>query len=253
MVVMSSLATGLDVLRALAEPPFNYTLSELATSMNIGRSGLYKILSQLREKNFVHQDRSSKKYHLGPVMLRMGNVYSGIIGIEKIAAPILSYLCKTIGESVYISIWEGDRAYPVFKCCRPDGIYDTKDFIGKSIPINAGASAKLLAAFQNPEKVKKLLEKYELDQRTPYTLTSIPEILEEFKAIRAQKYAVEDQSFSLGVWCMSIPIYGRNQEVTTCLSVGAHKKDVTDEKFALWLQQLNNGADEIGTQLQLRR
>ena len=137
MVVMSSLATGLDVLRALAEPPFNYTLSELATSMNIGRSGLYKILSQLREKNFVHQDRSSKKYHLGPVMLRMGNVYSGIIGIEKIAAPILSYLCKTIGESVYISIWEGDRAYPVFKCCRPDGIYDTKDFIGKNIPINA--------------------------------------------------------------------------------------------------------------------
>lgn len=250
---MSSLLKGMEVLRVLAEPPFNYTLSELSSTMGMGKSGLHKILSTLKEKNFVVQEGSSKKYHLGPVVLRMGNVYSKLIGIEDIASPVLSNLCQVLGETVYISIWEGDRAYPACKCCRPGGIYDANDFIGKSVPINAGASAKLLAAYQDREFIQGLLLRTELTARTPYTLTSIPEILEEYDRIVKQGYSIEDQSFSLGVWCLSVPIFGKNRAVDRCLSVGAPVEAIGEGIFPVWLQRLRDGADEIGTQLQLRR
>jgi len=250
---LSSLQKGLDILRLLADPPFSYTLSEMALATGMGKSGLYKILSSLRDKNFVVQEISSKKYHLGPIVLRMGNVYSRLIGIEDLAEPVLSHLCQVLGETVYISIWEGDRAYPACKKCRPGGIYDANDFIGKSVPINAGASAKLLAAYQDRDRIKKLLDESDLKPVTPYTMTSSSEIMEEYEVIRSQGYAVEDQGFSLGEWCLSVPIFDKNGEVHCALSVGAPREAVSEDLIPVWLQRLKDGADEIGMQMQLRR
>jgi DNA-binding IclR family transcriptional regulator len=45
---MSSLGKALRILKALAEPPFEYSLTELSEHMNIGKSGLYKLLQELR-------------------------------------------------------------------------------------------------------------------------------------------------------------------------------------------------------------
>lgn len=250
---MSSLDKGLDILRLLGESPFELSLSEISSALSMGKSGLYKILGSLKEKNFVVQDPSSRKYHLGPIVLRMGNVYSGLIGIEKIAEPVLTYLRELIGESVYISIWEGDRAYPACKKSRPGGVYDATDFIGMSLPIHAGASAKLLAAYQHEGRIEQLLLQSDLVQRTPRTLTDISEILEEYRQIREQGYAIEDESFSLGVMSISVPIVGRNQSVWCCLSMAAPRESVDEEKIHRWIHNLRDGAEEISAQLQLRR
>lgn len=250
---MSSLNKGLDILRLLGEPPYELSLSEIATQTDLGKSGLYKILSSLREKNFVIQDPSSRKYHLGPILLRMGSVYSRLIGIENIAEPVLRHLHGILGESLYISIWEGDRAYPAVKKCSPGSVYDANDFIGKSLPIHSGASAKLLAAYQDEQRVHQLLIESELDPRTPYTPTDVEEILVEYREIRERGYAVEDQCFSLGVFCLSVPIFARNGKVWCALSLGVHSESVTAERVKMWLQCLRDGAEEISSQLQLRR
>jgi DNA-binding IclR family transcriptional regulator len=221
--------------------------------MGMGKSGLYKVLTSLKAKNFVIQDPSSRKYHLGPILLRMGNVYSGLIGIEKIAEPVLSHLLRILGQSVYISIWEGDRAYPACKKCPIGGVYDANDFIGKSLPIHSGASAKLLAAYQDEGRIHQLLLESDLIKRTPHTLTDIHDILQEYRQIREQAYAVEDESFSLRVFCLSVPIFGRNGSVWCCLSMAAQREAADEQRVQLWLQNLRDGAEEISTQLQLRR
>ena len=250
---MSSLNKGLDILRLLGESPYELSLSDIAAQMDMGKSGLYKILCALKEKNFVVQDPSSRNYHLGPILLRMGNVYSRLVGIEAIAEPVLRHLQGVMGESLYISIWEGDRAYPAIKKCAPGSVYDANDFIGKSLPIHSGASAKLLAAYQDEQRVHQLLIESDLDARTPYTPTDPAKILEEYREIRERGYAVEDQSFSLGVFCLSVPIFARNRKVWCALSFGTHREDVTPEKVTWWLQQLRDGAEEISNRLQLRR
>ncbi len=250
---MSSLTKGMDILRLLGESPYELSLSEIAAEMDLGRSGLYKLLSALKDKNFVVQDPSSRKYHLGPILLRMGNVYSGLIGIEKIAGPVLDHLVRIMGGSLYISIWEGDRAYPAYKCCKTGSVYDVKDFIGKSLPIHSGASAKLLAAYQDEHRMHQLLLESELDLRTPYTVTDVEDVLREYRQIRQRGYAVEDQCFSLGVFCLSVPIFGRNSKVWCALSFGVHSEEASPERVAGWLQSLRDGADEISVQLQLRR
>lgn len=250
---MSSIEKALTILRILGDPPYEMGLSEIARELDLPKSGVHKILATLKVQHFVTQNPESKKYHLGAIVLRLGKVYSRLIGLEEITLPVLQELCSLTGESVYISIWEGDRAYPAVKCSRSGGVYDYQDFIGKSLPVNSGASAKLLFAFQGEEIVKQMISSMPLEKRTPHTEMDLPLLLKEYEHIRSQGYAEEWETFNLGEVSFSVPIFGKNKRVWCCLSLAAPREHVTDEKVILWLRHLRSGAEDISYKLQFRR
>lgn len=112
---MGSLDKSLFILKRLGDPPYEFSLAELASFSGIGKSGAFKILKTLQKHNFVIQDFVTKKYHLSPIMIRLGNVYGRLKGIEEITKPVLSYISRTLGETTYITVWEGDRAFAAYK------------------------------------------------------------------------------------------------------------------------------------------
>jgi len=249
---MSSVEKAILLLKRLGEPPFEMSLTDLANEIEMGKSGAFKLLSVMKNQNIVIQDVSSRKYHLGPIMLRLGNVYSKFKGISEIAEPIMAHITNTTGETTYISLWEGDRAYPAYKHSRPGGIYDYNDFIGKSVPVNSGASAMLLCAYQPPDVIDRILATLVPEKRTPYTVTD-PETLEkQFKKIREQGYVIEDEVFSLGVISVAVPIFDRSNIVWACLSLAANKSDSSEDRLRNWTQVLKDGAEELSYKLQFR-
>ncbi|MEA3508799.1 MAG: IclR family transcriptional regulator [Synergistota bacterium] len=249
---MSSVEKAILLLKRLGEPPFEMSLTDLADEIEMGKSGAFKLLQAMKTQNIVIQDVSSRKYHLGPIMLRLGNVYSRFKGISEIAEPVMAHITDTTGETTYISLWEGDRAYPAYKHSRSGGIYDYNDFIGKSVPVNSGASAMLLCAYQPREVIDRILSTFEFEKRTPYTTTDPEEIRKEFKVIREQGYALEDEVFSLGIVSVSTPVFDRNNIVWACLSLAANKSDSSEEKLQRWIQILKDGAEELSYKLQFR-
>ena len=250
---MSSLEKALLLLKRLGEPPYELGLSEIAVHAGIGKSGAYKLLRTMQEQNFVIQDHSSKKYHLSPIMLRLGNVYGHFKGIGETAPPILAHTSRAVGETTYITIWEGDRAFPAYKHRVPGGVYDVNDFIGKSIPLNSGGSAMLLCAYQDPEHIRSLLDASELERRTPYTLVDRDVLMEEYRKIRDQGYALEDEVFNIGVLSLAVPVFDRERAVRISLAMAPPKKHATEGKIVEWLHLLKDGAEELSYKLQFRR
>lgn len=249
---MSSLEKSLLILKRLGDPPYELSLSDIADHIDMGKSGAFKLLNIMKNHNFVIQNKTSKKYHLGPIMLRLGNVYGRFNGIQEIAKPILTHITETLGETTYISIWEGERAFPAYKKYLPGGIYDYNDFIGKSLPLNAGGSAMLLCAFQDPSHIREILDSIELEQRTPFTLTDRDLLMEEYRKIREQGYVIEDETFSLGILSIAVPVFDKSNMVGACLALAARKDHATEEKISEWLQVLRNGAEELSYKLQFR-
>jgi DNA-binding IclR family transcriptional regulator len=249
---MSSLGKALRILKALAEPPFEYSLTELSEHMSIGKSGLYKLLQELRGEHFVVQNKSTKKYHLGPISLRLGKVYSRYIGYEEIAGPILDHLLQAINETVYVAVWEGDRVVVVCKRTRPGALYEMNDFIGQSLPVNGGSSGRLLTAFQDPEVISEVLDKTDLQKRTPYTIADREGLLKDYENIRKQGYCVEDQTFSLGVMGISVPITDKSGSVSACLAMNASRNEENMQKVSVWIQLLQDAAQEFSYKLQFR-
>jgi DNA-binding IclR family transcriptional regulator len=221
--------------------------------MCVGRSGLHKIMETLKKDHFVIQDPQSKRYHLGPVVLRLGSVYDRFKGLSEVADPILSYLSERTGETVYISVWEGNRAFPAVQKGKPEGIYGRNNFIGKSIPINAGASAMLLCAFQPEETVIRLLEETKLMRSTPNTITDKNILLSELRKIREQGYALENETFTPNVICLSVPVFDRDGQVWCCLSLAAAKERADEEKRTHLIRLLKPGADELSCSFKFRK
>jgi len=250
---MSSLDRSLLLIKRLGEPPYELALAELASHIGIGKSGTFKILQTMRNHNFVVQDPSSKKYHLSPMMIRLGNVYNRFKGIDEISRPVLTNITRMLRETTYITVWEGDRAFPAYKNVLPGGLYDTDDFIGKSIPLNAGGSAMLLCAYQDPSHIRSLLDSLELEKRTPFTLTDKEKLMEEYARIRKQGYAVEDEIFNLDLVSLAVPVFDKEGLVWSSLALAAPKHHVPEERIPDWIQVLKNGAQELSYNFQFRR
>lgn len=250
---LSSLDKGIRILKLLGEPPYEYGLKEISENLDMGRSGAFKLLDALRAEHVVIQDRSTKKYHLGPVVLRLGRVYGQLKGLEELADPILAYIHRSSGETTYLTLWEGDRAFPAYKKSTSEGIYGYNDFIGKSIPVNSGASAMALCAFQGGEKIAALLGQAELPKRTPLTETDPERLTALYETIRQKGYAFEDRTFSLEHVSLAVPVFDRNGEVWSCLCLSAATERATEERITQWLQLLKDGAEELSLKLQFRR
>lgn len=253
MTALTAPEKVLFILKRLGEEPFEISLTELAVEMGIGKSGLHKIMEALKKDLFVIQDPQSRRYHLGPVVLRLGSVYDRFKGLSEVADPILSYLSERTGETVYISVWEGNRAFPACQRGKPEGIYGRNNFIGKSIPINAGASAMLLCAFQPEDVVARLLAETELPRTTPNTITDRDLLLAELHRIRARGYALEDETFTPNVICLSVPVFDHGGAVWCCLSLAAAKDRVDGEKCEHLIRLLKTGADELSYSFKFRR
>jgi DNA-binding IclR family transcriptional regulator len=252
VVSLNSAEKSLILLKRLGDPPYELGLRELAETAGMGKSGTYKLLESLRKQGFIIQDSATKTYHLGPVVLRLGNVYSQYKGIGDIARPVIEAITERTNQSMTVSIWEGERAFAAYKCAKPGKIYDTVDFIGKSIPINAGASAMVLAAFQDPFKIRQILEKTPLQKRTTYTITDKERLLNEYEKIRKQGYAIENEVFSLGVFSVGVPVFDKNGTVWSSMALTAPKTEAKSQRVHMWIQVLKDGAEEISDKLKFR-
>lgn len=249
---LNSAEKALSLLKRLGDPPYELGLKELAEEAGIGKSGTYKLLESLRRQGFVIQDASRKTYHLGPLVLRLGNVYSQYKGVGDIALPVMESIMERTDQSLTLSIWEGERAFAAYKRTRPGKVYDAIDFIGKSLPINAGASAMALAAFQDPDRIRLILEKVALEKRTPYTITDKERLLEEYEKIRNRGYSIEDEVFNLGDFSVGVPIFDRNNAVWASMALTAPKAEAGPSNIEMWIQILKNGAEEISDKLKFR-
>jgi len=249
---MGSLDKAMSILKHLGDPPYEFSLSELASFVDIGKSGAFKILKTLQAHNFVIQDFLTKKYHLSPIMIRLGNVYGRLKGIEEIIRPVLSYISRTLGETTYITVWEGDRAFPAYKNVVRGGCYDAADFIGTSIPLNSGGSAMVLCAYQDGELMRKILSTAELEKRTPFTIMDRECLLEEYGKIRERGYAIEDETFSLGEITLAVPIFAQEGVVIASLGLSAPKHHLPEEKIPEWIHILKKGAEEISISFRFR-
>jgi IclR family KDG regulon transcriptional repressor len=247
------LEASIAIIKLLGESPYEYTLTEIARQTGIGKSRAYKILSTLCEESIVVKNPSTKTYHVGPVVFRLGSVYSELKGIWEIAKPIIREIADVTKQSVYIGIWEGTQAFMAYKIDGSEDFTLYKGLTGKKTQIHAGVAGKVLAAYQDPHVIEAILDSHDLLAQTPYTITDRKQIQREFEKIRKQGYAVSDEEHTMGIYAIGVPIFDRNGQVWCCLCMGGRKQFFTEENIRMWIIYLKNGAEEISHKLGFRR
>lgn len=211
----------LDVLDALSELSRPAALSELAQRLQLPKSTTHRLLTILREAQYVRQDLETERYELGVKALRLGVVALRSHSLLQVAYPRIERLAKQTGETVQIAVIDDDRDLILHRV--ESDIHAVRAALpaGVRAPIYATAAGKVLLAGLPEAELDALLERIELVRLTPNTITDRAALRREIEGIRAQGYSNDRSENNLEVCCVAVPIRDLRQRVIASLSITA--------------------------------
>ena len=202
----AALTRGLAVLCALAEPEARDGLGVVALTERVGgdKSQLSRTLQTLEEHGFVQRDAETRAYRLG---WRLFALSARIAESRLVAAapPVLRSLVRELGESVHLSVRQGDQVLTLLTES-PAATLHAPGRVGGLTPL-AGTSAGRVLAFDLDDAE---LESLGLDGQVP-----------AIRAARSAGFAIVREEFEPGLVAAAAPIRDAAGRVVAAVNVSA--------------------------------
>jgi IclR family transcriptional regulator, pca regulon regulatory protein len=217
-----SLERGLSVLCAYRPDRPALGISELAKELALTRSTTHRYVATLASLGFLEQDESTRKYRLGPRVLDLGFTTLGSLGLREIAAPHLRRLTDASGYTSNLAIRDDTDVILIDRVGGRPGRYHHLEFtlhVGSRIPAYCSATGKVLLAFLPPPDLDRLLDRIELVQRGPGTLTDKSALLRDLERVRRTGVAVNDEELENALRSIAAPVRARSGEVVAAVNV----------------------------------
>ena len=182
----------------------------------------------MRASGLIEQGPDGR-YWLGIRLFEYGCAVSNSWDISTIARPYMQSVCQTLGESVFLSVF--DRANVVTLAEEESrASLRVVSEVGARLPAHCTSQGKLFLASVSQAECRRILRQAELKAYTPNTLTQPEQFTAELQRIREQGYAVENGEFKPGLRSVSAPIRNASGEVAYAFgTVGMFRQLHTDE------------------------
>ncbi|HEY7487255.1 MAG TPA: IclR family transcriptional regulator [Streptosporangiaceae bacterium] len=217
-----SLERGLAILCAFTPDRPALGISELARELALTRSTTHRYVATLASLGFLEQDDATRRYRLGPRVLDLGFSTLGSLGLREIAGPHLRRLTDTTGHTSNLAIRDDTDVILIDRVRGRPGRYHHLEFtlhVGSRIPTYCSATGKALLAFLPRPDLDRLLDRIDLIQRAPRTLTDKQALLAELQQVRRTGLAVNDEELESALRSIAAPIRARSGEVVAAINV----------------------------------
>jgi IclR family transcriptional regulator, acetate operon repressor len=198
------LARYAAILDAIAPNDSGLSLTQIMRVTGLSSATTYRLLAGLVDVGYLSVDQARKTYSIAPRLLRLFHLARSRATISTLAQPALQSLVARFSETAFLARLHGLSVETV-SILSPDN--HTQSYVqpGRVMPINAAASAKAVFAFQ-PERVVSQALRNPMQKYTPNTIVSRPRLMREFKAVRAQGFAVCADELDHGVLSYACPV-----------------------------------------------
>jgi IclR family KDG regulon transcriptional repressor len=204
----------------LLEQKEGLRLQQIADRLNLDKSTVFRFLSSAREYGYVTKDDDTSKYSLGYRFLSIASQISGTLDVRKIAHPHLVELERLTGETIHLTIFDGENVVYIDKVesQRPVRMYSR---IGNVAPVHCTAVGKAILAFQEDEQVDRILSTEGLRPYTPNTITDREELKRELGRVRVSGFAVDRREHESEICCVAAPVWDGRGAVDAAISISA--------------------------------
>lgn len=238
-----SLARAFDLLEHLADAGGEMALSELTEASGLPMPTIYRLMRTLVNQGYVRQE-PSKRYALGPRLIRLGEGASRLLGTW--ARPVLSRLVEEVGETANMAVLEGDEAVYVAQVPSKHSMRMFTE-VGRRVQPHCTGVGKALLAQLPDQRVREILARTGMDAHTPNTFTDAEALLAELERIRRQGYAVDDEEQEIGVRCVAVAL--RGAPTLAAISVSGPSGRMTHEAVPSVVPIMRDAADRFAREL----
>ena len=238
--VIERLARLLDVIAAHEDP---VSLKILSAATGLHPSTTFRILSSLVEQNLVERTGRGN-YKLGVKLMQLGNRVSASVDIRKIALPLMENLRDKLGETVNLTVREGDEVVYIERSVAKRMI-KVEQVIGSRAPLHVTAVGKMMLGDLGEAACRDYAKRSKLPAYTANTHTKITTLLQDSLAAAQRGYSYDNEEAELGVGCIGTLIRDASGHVVAGLSVSAPIERRRDE----WIAQVMDTGLQISKQL----
>lgn len=222
---------------------------ELSEKFGFHKSTVSRILTVLKNYDFLKQNPLNKKYSLGPSIaeLNASLLRSLNFDLPQIARPYLEELRNTAGETTILEL--ATQSYTVLAIvCEGIGPIRIKSSVGDHHYYHTSAGAKSILAFLKPEQQDVILSQ-ELPAVTPHSKITRKDLKKELAIIRQQGFAFDQQENNIGIQAFGVPIFNYHREPVAAVVIAGAAHIVTWEKKDYFISLIQEVITKISEQL----
>ncbi|MGD2116801.1 MAG: IclR family transcriptional regulator [Chromatiales bacterium] len=231
------------LLDALARYPEPVSLKILSAETGLHASTAHRILASLIDNRLVERDHAGK-YKLGMRLLQLGVRLHSNIDLRSVALPVMEALRDKLGESVNLTIREGDVVIYLEKAT-PNRMMHVQQVVGSRAPLHVTAVGKLMLGAAGEDAIRGYAQRTNLPAYTRNTISTLPKLIEECNTSLAQGYALDNEEAEIDVGCIGVLLHDSTGSVVAGLSVSAP----IERRRMAWVDDVMAAGHAISTQL----
>ena len=248
---VKSIDRALDILEAFSEQKTELSITELSKILRMKTSTVHRILTTLKEREYIKQSSPKAKYKLGIKAFELGCIFRSQMHFTKIAMPYLRYLCNLTKETTHLAILDDSSAEVIYiaQVASPEPLR-TAVGVGTRWRAHCTAIGKVLLAFLPQEKIEQMfLNQRKLPTYTPNSISDVNELKRHLKKVRTQGFAIDNEEFGMGIRCLGAPIRDDNGKVIAAVSIAGPATRFSKEKAEELKGTIMNVCNEMSSEL----
>ncbi|MCZ2827562.1 IclR family transcriptional regulator [Modestobacter sp. VKM Ac-2986] len=181
-------------------------VAEAAELLGVARSTAHRLLTALRRRGFVLQDRPNGAYRAGPALYEIALAAVNRIDIRQVARPVLEELRAETQETVSLAVLEG-ATVRFLDCAESQRIVRVGNRTGVVRPAHAAAVGKAILAGLSEAELSRRYPDGELPSgTTAATIADLSVLREELAEIRDRGYALNWEESTDGVCAIAVAL-----------------------------------------------
>lgn len=233
---------ALDILSVFTDEA-ELSLTEIAARTQLHKSTVHRLLASLEGKDFVARNAETEKYRLGFRIWELAANLSQTDDPATLLQPEMERLRDTLGETVSLYVRDGEERLRIQAVQSTQAIRRVAP-IGARLPLNVGASSKVLIAFAESDVQHSVLEALEWSGAAEKT-----SFIRQMAEIRRQGYATSVEEREPGAAAVAAPIFNRSHKLVAALAVSGPSNRLTLEKMKEHAPVLIGTATRMGKML----
>jgi DNA-binding IclR family transcriptional regulator len=228
--LVPALIRGLGLLKAFGPGRQEMTLAELAAAIGVTRSAAYRLTYTLEHLGFLRHDTRSRRYALGPEVLRLGYGYLASRDLVEVTGPVLEALRDRTGWSAHLGKLEGTEVVYLARVPTRRMVASNVQ-PGSRLPAHATAMGRVLLAALPEEEVAKLYDDGALRSFTARTTPTLAALQAQLATDRANGFVATVSGFEEGVAVAAAPVRDVTGKVVAAINVSAVALQVTEQEL----------------------
>ncbi|MBV9337072.1 MAG: IclR family transcriptional regulator [Solirubrobacterales bacterium] len=210
-------ARTVKLLKSIADVNGPVPLSAMVERLGWSKPAVYRLVRTLEATGALRQ-QDGKGYVLGPALISLGQSALRATRLPEIVRPYLEQLYQQIGETVVLTVLDGDEVVYVDRI-EADKVIIPRNHLGGRLPAYCTSTGQVLLSGLTDEDVRRRLADREFVAVGPKTLASVDALIERLGKVRRLGYAINDEELAVGHRAAAVPLRDHTDGVAAAVSV----------------------------------